>query len=106
MSRIELTQGDDWQLDLYLEEKIGDGWVPLSASGRTLAMGLKADGYTQPMAIALINGPGGHYRATLANAATALVPSGRLMSNVQLTEGGKKFSTTPLVVDCIEDYTP
>lgn len=105
MQKLDLTQGDDWDIDLYLEELVGDVWQPVNISGVTFAMTLNAGAYEQAMTIAKISLAGGHARASLANAQTQLAPVGVLMSNVQMTQSGKKASAGPLAINCIEDFT-
>jgi hypothetical protein len=105
MQTLNLTQGDDWQIDLYLEEQVGGVWQPVDISGVTFAMALKARTFTQAVTLTKISNPGGHARASLTSAQTQAAPIGRLMSNVQMTYDGKVSSAGPLAIECIEDFT-
>jgi len=105
MDTIALTQGDDWQIDLYLEEFVGGAWVPVNISGVNFAMQMRSRTYVQAFTIVKIDNAGGQARASLTSAQTQAAPVGRLMSNIQMTADGRVSSAGPLQITNIEDFT-
>ena len=105
MQNFNVTQGDDWQIDWYLEELVGGEWVPVNITNITFAQAVRKDGYAQSMVMTKISTADGHVRASLAAATSLSAPVGMLLSNVQKLEGGLKTSSPPFVVTCVEDFT-
>lgn len=103
--QINLTQGDDWQIDIYLEDEVGGNWVPVNLTGVTLAMQIRSGAYSQALTMTKIDNAGGHVRASLTSAQTAAAPVGKLMSNIQMTKDGLVTSAGPLTINVIEDFT-
>jgi len=106
MSIITLTQGDDWEIDGFLERLVDGVWVPETLTGKALAMSVARDGYQQALTINTISSAGGQFRVTLGATASAQAPIGTLKSNLQVTSGGLRASTLPVTFQVLEDFTP
>ena len=106
MQSLAFTQGDDWQIDWYLEELVGSSYVAVNITNITFAMSIKSGSYQQAFILTKISSAGGHVRATLSQGLSQQAPIGTLMSNLQMVEGGVKTSSPPFAIECIEDFTP
>lgn len=104
--QLNLTQGDDWQIDWYLEELVGGVWTAVDITSISLAQSLKVGTYDQPMTVNKISTSGGHFRATLAAGLSAVAPIGAIASQVQLTEASARTSTPPFTINVYEDLIP
>ena len=105
MQTLDLTQGDDWSLDLYLEELVNDVWTAVNISGIAFEMQMRQKSFAQAFTIVKIDNGLGHARASLTSAQTQAAPIGVLMSNVEMTQSGIVTSAGPLAITNIEDFT-
>ena len=104
--QLNLTQGDDWQIDWFLEELVGGAWVPVDITNIAAAQTLKVGTYEQPLIMTKINTSGGQFRATLSATLSAQAPVGIVSTQVQLTEASARTSTPPFSIQVYEDLIP
>lgn len=104
MDTVELVQGDDWQIDLYLEELSGSTWAAVDITNVSIAVGLKLNDYSQLLTVTKQEPfSAGHVRATLSDTLSAQAPAGVLRAQIEMVSGGAKSSTRPFSIRVLED---